>query len=302
MRRLAAIILIIFSGAALLSCSNAGRGTQEAGKVYKVGFMICNSRQETLDRFTPLTAYLSKKLGIKMVAVPIDTIDFQKQAGDLDFMHANSLLYIILNRYFGARALTADIQGSMGYKSAGAIVTLKDSPIKSIKDLKGKTMVFGPMLAPTGYMEQYDLMLKGGIDPERDLAFYTIPPGTYKHEALIYGVLYGKYDAGAFPMLDYEKMIKDGRINPADFRIIATGQPIPYCTFAASQKVDDKLAEKFKEALLSITKDTTVSIDGEVVKVLKSAWLDGFHPVTDKDYDVVRDMAKRTNMPPYQKY
>ncbi|MDA8085995.1 MAG: PhnD/SsuA/transferrin family substrate-binding protein, partial [Nitrospiraceae bacterium] len=100
----------------------------------------------------------------------------------------------------------------------------------------------------------------------------------------------------------YEKMIKDGRINPADFRIIATGEPIPYCTFAASQRVDDKLAEKFKEALLSLTKDTTVEVNGEVVKVLKSAWLDGFHPVTDKDYDVVRDMARRTNMPPYQKY
>ncbi|MDA8087880.1 MAG: phosphate/phosphite/phosphonate ABC transporter substrate-binding protein, partial [Nitrospiraceae bacterium] len=200
MKRLATIVLVIFSLVALISCSKASKGAQEGGRVYRVGFMICNARQETLDRFTPLTAYLSQKLGVKFVAVPINTIDFQRQAGTLDFMHTNSLLYIILHQYYGARALTADIQGSMGYKSAGSIVVLKDSPIKSIKDLKGKTMVFGPMLAPTGYMEQYDLMLKGGINPERDLAFYTIPPGTYKHEALIYGVLYGKYDAGAFPM------------------------------------------------------------------------------------------------------
>jgi phosphonate transport system substrate-binding protein len=151
-------------------------------------------------------------------------------------------------------------------------------------------------------MEQYDLMLKNGLDPEKDLAFYTIPPGSYKHEALIYGVLYGKYDAGAFPMLDFEKMIEDGRINPADFRVIATGAPIPYCTFGASQKVDDKLAEKCKEALLSITNNTTVEVDGEVVQVLKRAKLNGFKEVTDKEYDIVRDMARNTNMPPYQKY
>jgi phosphonate transport system substrate-binding protein len=250
----------------------------------------------------PLTVYIGKKLGVKTEAVAIDTTNFTKEVDRLDFTHTNSLLYIILNRYHGVRALAADKQGTLGHRSSGAIVTRKDSGINTVKDLKGKSMVFGPMLAPTGYLQQYDLMLKDGINPEDDLSFYTIPAGTYKHEKIIYSVLYGKYDAGAFQMLDFEKMIEEGRIDREDFRIIAEGEPIPYCTFSAAQMIDDSLADALKKALLELKKEDTVEIDGETVKVLARARLDGFQDVQDQDYNVVRDIAKRTNMPPYQKY
>jgi phosphonate transport system substrate-binding protein len=163
-------------------------------------------------------------------------------------------------------------------------------------------MLFGPMLGPTGYLQQYDLMLKGGIDPENDLSFYTIPVGTFKHEKVIYSVLYGKYDAGAFQMLDFERMIDAGKIDPDEFRIIANGEPIPYCTFGYTQRVDESLAEAFKKALLSLKEEDTVEIDGEMVSVLKRARLDGFEGVRDEDYNEVRNTAKRTNMPPYQRY
>ena len=46
----------------------------------------------------------------------------------------------------------------------------------------------------------------------------------------------------------------------------------------------------------------TVEIDGERVKVLKSAWVDGYEELLDSDYNPIRDMARRVNMPPYQKF
>ncbi|MBI5739249.1 MAG: phosphate/phosphite/phosphonate ABC transporter substrate-binding protein [Nitrospirae bacterium] len=285
----------------LVSCRPAPSVGKDE-KTYRIGYMICNSEEETLYRFRPLTDYLGRKLSIKMEAVAIDTTNFTKEVDGLDFTHTNSLLYIILNRYHGVRALTADEQGALGPRSNGAIVTRKDSGITRIKDLKGKSMVFGPMLAPTGYLQQYDLMVRGGLSPEEDLSSYTIPTGTYKHEKVIYGVLYGKYDAGAFQMLDFEKMIGEGKIDREDFRIIAEGEPVPYCTFGAAQRTDDPLAHKLKKALLGLKKEDTVEIDGETVRVLARAGLDGFHDVKDEDYDIVRDMARRTNMPPYQKY
>ncbi|MBI5410092.1 MAG: phosphate/phosphite/phosphonate ABC transporter substrate-binding protein [Nitrospirae bacterium] len=288
-------LIIIF-----VSCRQSPSVKDE--KTYRIGYMICNSEEETLHRFRPLTAYLAKKLGVKAEAAAIDTTNFTKEIDNLDFTHTNSLLYIILNRYHGVRALTADKQGSLGSKSNGAIVTRKDSGINTIKDLKGKSMVFGPMLAPTGYLQQYDLMIQSGVDPEDDLSFYTIPTGTYKHEKVIYGVLYGMYDAGAFQMLDFERMIEEGRINRDDFKIIAEGEPIPYCTFGSSQKIDAVLANTLKKALLELKKEDTVEIDGETVKVLARARLDGFEDVKDEDYNIVRDIARRANMPPYQKY
>ncbi len=266
--------------------------------------MICNSKAETEARFKPLTAYLSGKLHREFVPVTIDTTDFVQAVREkkVDFTHTNSLLYIMLNKDYGVEVLAADTRGKYGYKSTGAIMVLRDSPIKTIKDLKGKRMVFGPMLAPTGYLSQYYLMLKAGFDPETGLAFYTIPKGSYKHEKVVYSLLYEKYDAAAVPMLDFELMAAEGRIDPADFRTVAEGEPIPYCTFGVAEGVDEGLAREVRQALLSLTPDDTVDVDGERVKVLKAAMLDGLSEVKDSDYDAVREMAKTCGMPPYQKY
>ncbi len=264
--------------------------------------MICNSAEETLQRFRPMTAYLSEQLDIELEAVAIDTINFARKIDTVHFTHTNSLLYIILNRFHGVEILAAEKAGSLGFKTQGAIVALKKSNINTLDDLKGKTMLFGPMFAPSAYLSQMDLLIRNGIDPEEDLANYTIPSGSFKHEKLIYGVLFGAADAGAFPMLDFERMVNAGKLDPEDFVVVAKAPPVAYCNFGVTQKVDSKLAEAFRKAILALTSESTVEIDGEEVRVLKQAWIDGYEVVEDEDFDLVRDMAKRTNMPPYQEY
>jgi phosphonate transport system substrate-binding protein len=284
----------------IVSC-NLKTATQEK-PTYKIGFMICNSEQDTLDRFKPFTAYLSKKLDVNFEAVAIDTVDFTKQVDQLDFTHTNSLLYIMMHRNHGVDILAAEKNGSLGARAKGLIIASKKSGIKSIKDLKGKSMVFGPTLGPTSFMAQIDLLQKSGLDPDNDLSYYAIPSGSFKHEKVIYGVMLGKFDAGAAPLLDFEHMTEDGRIDKNDFTIVAEGEKIPYCNFGATQRVDDAFARKFKNVLLNLNEDDTIEFEGEVVNVLRRAEIDGYEDVQDKDFDSVREMAKRTNMPPYQKY
>ncbi|HEX5773263.1 MAG TPA: phosphate/phosphite/phosphonate ABC transporter substrate-binding protein, partial [Geomobilimonas sp.] len=181
-------------------------------------------------------------------------------------------------------------------------IARKGSGIEKLSDIRGKRLAFGPMLAPTGYLAEYDLMLAAGINPENDLAFYSIPPGSYKHEKLIYGVLYGKYDVAAAPVLDLETMAREGKIASDDFVVLAQSKPIPYCTFAAAKGTDPALVKKVKEALLALKPADTAEVDGERLKVMKAAWIDGYEELPDSDYDPIREMAKRVNMPPYQKY
>jgi phosphonate transport system substrate-binding protein len=290
------LVLVLFAA----SCT--APASKEDKRTYKIGYMICNSEQETLHRFRPLTAYLGKKLGVNFEIVAIDTTDFTKQVDSLDFTHTNSLLYIMMNRNHGVEILAAEKSGSLGSRARGIIIALKKSGTQRVSDLKGKSMIFGPMLGPTSYMAQLDLLLKNKIDPESDLSFYAIPPGSYKHEKVIYGVLFGKFDAGAVPLLDFERMVSEERIDKSDFTVVAEGEPIPYCNFAVTQKIDNGFAKRFKEALLNIKKDDTVEINGQVVKVLERANVDGYEDIRDKDFDGVREMAKRTNMPPYQRY
>jgi phosphonate transport system substrate-binding protein len=294
-------LTIIIACLLLVSCSSSEKPKQEL-PTYKIGFMICNSEKETLERFVPFTAYLSKKLGVNFEPVAIDTINFTKEMDNLDFTHTNSLLYINLNRFHGVDILAAEQKGSLAERSQGIIITRKDSGIEKIEDLKGKTMIFGPGLGPTGFMSQIDLLQQAGVDPDDDLALYTIPSGSFKHEKVVYAVLFERYDAGSLPLDDFETMAEDGRIDVDDFTIIARAEPIPYCNFGASQKTDETFVKKFKDAILSIDENTTVEINGETVKVLNKALVDGYVDITDKDFDIVREMAKRTNMPPYQKF
>lgn len=285
----------------LISCTSSQEPVKDSAK-YRIGYMICNSEQETLDRFVPFTRYLSEKLGVPFEAVAIDTVNFMQEIDSLDFTHTNSLLYIMLQRFHGVDVLAAEKKGSLAHLSQGVIIVKNDSPITTIGELKGKSMIFGPSLAPTGFMSQVDLLLQNGIDPEEDLAFYTIPSGSFKHEKVAYGVLFEKYDAGALPIDDIETMAAAGRIDPEEFRIIGKAQPIPYCNFGVTQKVDEALAKKFKKTVLGLTPDDTVEIDGEKVRVLKRALVDGYVNIADEDFNSVRDLARKTNMPPYQTY
>jgi len=282
----------------LTSCKEQGR------KVVKIGYMNCNNEQETKHRFVPLTRYLSDKVGVEFVMVPVDTHDFEKRfnQGEFAFTHTNSLLYIVLKERNNLKLLASEKRGNFGSRSGGAIIARKGSGIEKLEQIKGKKFAFGPMLAPTGYLAEYDLMLRSGIDPEKDFASYTIPSGSFKHEKLIYGVMFGEYDVSAATLMDLEVMTKEGKITADDFTILAQTPLIPYCTFGAAANTDPDLFEKVRKALLELKPTDTADVDGEKVKVLKAAWIDGYEELTDKDYDPVREMAKRVNMPPYQKF
>jgi phosphonate transport system substrate-binding protein len=283
----------------LAACDRAGERP-----ALKIGYMNCNNEQETLARFRPLTRYLSEKAGVAFEAVPVDTQDFEERfkSGEFALTHTNSLLYLILKEHHGLQLLAAEKRGNFGARSAGAIIARKGSGIEKIQDLRGKRMVFGPMMAPTGYLAQYDLMLQAGLDPEKDLAYYAIPSGSFKHEKVIYGVYFGQYDVAAAPMLDLETMTHEGKIVADDFVILCQSQLIPYCTFGAARETDPAVVEKVRRALRELKPTDTVELDGERVKVLDAAWVDGFEELLDSDYDGLRGMARRANMPPYQEF
>ncbi len=293
------LIVFLLAGFVLSGCDQPLEGPP-----IRIGYMNCNSEAETMQRFKPLTVYLEKKLGRPCVAVPVDTQDFETRfaAGDFTFTHGNSLVYVILRENHDLQLIATEKRGQFGSRTAGAIIVKRDSPIKTLADLKGKRMVFGPQLAPTGYLAQYDLLLRSGFDPERDLDYYAIPRGAYKHEKVIYGVYFGEYDAATAPVLDLEVMTRMGKISADDFRVLAQSDTIPYCTFGAAKNTDSELVEKFRKALLDLTPETAVEIDGESLKVLNAAWIDGFEVLPDSDYDPIRVMARRANMPPYQEF
>ncbi|MDF1525530.1 MAG: phosphate/phosphite/phosphonate ABC transporter substrate-binding protein [bacterium] len=293
---------------AFVSCKPAaeapdGKAAVSDVKPLRIGYMICDGIEETRARFEPLTQFLQAASGISFQAVYLNTFEVPEafERGELDIVHSNSLLYVIMHEK-GLEPLAGEKRGSLGYQSAGGIVVRADSSIKTLADLAGKRMVFGPQLAPTGFLSQYELLIDAGVDPELDLEYYAIPWGAYKHEKVVYGVWLGVYDAAAVPLLDLEFMIRDRRIGPEDLRVIARGDPIPYCVFGVSPEVPSERVDKIRSLLFNLLPEDTASLGEEVLSVLGRAQVDGFVPIADSDFDRVREMARKANMPPYQEF
>jgi phosphonate transport system substrate-binding protein len=290
----AALALVAVTGA----CRPGGEGP------LRVGFMICNSVEETRARFAPLAAHLAEQLGRRVEPVWLDTADFDEavRAGRFDLIHTNSYLYVWFREAYGFRVVAGEARGRDGAYSSGSVIVGRDSPARTLADLRGKRFIFGPAFAPTAYLTPYWLLLEAGVDPERDLGYYAFPAGAFKHEKAVFAVVNGAFDAGAGPALDLEVMEAEGKLLPDDYRVLARGPLVPYCVFSAAPKLPEATVAAVRKALLAITPETVAAVDGEVLKVLKSALVDRFVPLEEGEFEPVRAMAKRCNLPPYAAY
>lgn len=277
-------------------------GCQAEKPKFRIAYMICNSLAETKARFEPLSNYLSEATGATFEPVFLDTVDFEDAfaKGDVDFTHTNSLLFVALAQRNGVTLVASEKRGSFGALTRGTIIVRADSPVKTLADLKGKRLIFGPQWAPYGFLAQYAYMLANGIDPEKDLGPYKFPPGSWKHEKIIYSVLYGAYDVGAAPLIDLEEMTAEGKVSREDFRIVATTPLGPYCTVGASPKVDPKWSAKVRDALVALDAKSTAGVGGERLEVLKRAQVDGFEPGSMESYGIIREWARAAKMPPFE--
>jgi phosphonate transport system substrate-binding protein len=270
----------------------------------RVAFQVCNSPEENRWRFEPLRAYLEKELGRKVTATHVNTFDFAEAARrrEFDVLQSNGYVYINIRSKSPAVLLAREVKSDTGKDTGGHIVVRADSAIRSVEDLKGKTMAFGPVLSPGGYLAQYHTMLKSGYDPEKTLGKYIFLPGSWQHEKVVYAVLYGAVDAGAVKFGDLERMEAEGKARKADFRVIASSEPVPNCVFFALPHVDPSTAGKIRDALLALSETDFVEVEGERINVLRRDGVKGFVPTSDEEFEIMRRMAKETNLPPYEKF
>lgn len=270
----------------------------------RVAFQVCNSVEENRQRFEPLRAYLERKLGRKIVASHVNTFDFVEAArrGEFDVLQTNGYVYVNVREKVGATLLAREVKSDTGKDTGGLIVVRADSPILTLSDLKGKRMAFGPVFSPGGYLAQYYTMLRAGLDPEKTLGKYTFLPGAWQHEKVVYSILYGAVDAGAVKTGDIERMEAEGKVLRSDFRVIASSEPVPNCTVFALPNVDAATAGRIREALLRLSPQDFVEVEGERVNVLRRDGISGYTPTSEEEFDVVRRMAKAANLPPYEKF
>jgi phosphonate transport system substrate-binding protein len=164
-----------------------------------IGFLSGENEQDRLTRTAPLKAHLEKTLGVKVEIFLAGNYD-----GVIQAMAADQIEFAFHGSSSYAAAFTAtdgnvvplltsqNKDGSTGYYSI--IVTRCDSGLKTLEDLKGKTLAFADPDSTSGYAVPFYNLVQQGYDPKE---YFGAIPFSGSHEAGVQGVVNGTFDAAA---------------------------------------------------------------------------------------------------------
>ncbi|MDR2661207.1 MAG: phosphate/phosphite/phosphonate ABC transporter substrate-binding protein [Lactobacillaceae bacterium] len=272
--------------------------TSAADKTLTIGFVPSNSADTMEARAKPLAKLLTKKLGRTVkVVVSTDYNAIVEAIGskqlDAGFLPPDA--YVEAHKQYGAKLLLQSARYSVNkedgkptdklvnwYKSE--ILVRADSDIKTLADLKGKTIATQDVSSSSGYIfPVYWLNSKKGIDVTKDATLQTVKG----HDQGVLAVENKQADA-AFVFQDARNIVsKDIPDIFKDTKVLALTGKIPNDTVTARKGLTKKLRTQITDALLNISK----SKEGKtLIHDLYS--IDGFKKGKDSNFDVVREATK----------
>jgi phosphonate transport system substrate-binding protein len=269
--------------AAICTAAVSGMAVRAQAEV-RFGILPRLSAVELYDMFSPLARYLSKETGEKVsLVIPRDFDAFKvaARAGQIDIGFANPLIYVQLKKELLLDPLALASEAKAGSRFRGVIIARKDSTIHTIRDLKGRSILFVDKSSAGGYIFQLMALKRAGLDVEKDLI--TLPFAK-KHDVVVEAVFNGAADAGCLREDDLEK--QKSSLDLSQLRIVAYTDYYPNWPLFAAPTLRKEFSEKVKTALLKLKPGSA-----RARQILGAAQLTGFMPVSDSDYDQLRQAA-----------
>jgi phosphonate transport system substrate-binding protein len=228
------------------------------------------------QKFKPIIDYLQDRITqngsnatVKLKIFPSYTAAVDALVeGNVDFMRFGPASYIMAkDRDENIRLLAMEHKKNKK-RFYGVFIVAKNSPINTIKELKGKSFAFGNKNSTIGrYLSQAELV-KAGVR-SADLTKYDY---LGRHDKVALAVAVGNYDAGVVKENTFKKYAESKNLKKiAQFPNVTK-------PWAVRAGFDDNLFAILQQGLLELK-------DKKTLKVLKQ---DGFLVAEDSDYDFVR--------------
>ena len=240
------------------------------------------------EKFLPLKDYLEKAIS-RTIVLRIAR-DYQEAIHEIGTGDAH-LAYLDPSAYCEARFLHRVIplaktirNGSPTYRSV--IVARSDSGIRKIIEAKNKRAAFGNNSSSSSYLIPAVMFKEVGIS----LSDFATVDNLEQEDRIALSVLAKRHDIGGMSERVARKYQGDG------LSIINVSEPIPQYTLTASPGLPATLQESIRSALLSVGKDR----DPALIAAMKD--IDGFAPVEDREFDVVRVMIRNLTGKNYLSY
>jgi len=266
------LLLVLLS---ICGMTGFAQATPEAEKTLYLGSVAMDIPATMVQHLTPLTVYLSKKMGLKVSFRASPNLGSAVDELGKDFTqiaYLTPVAYIEAHKKYGAKPLVSPI--THGKTTFNLVIAVRqDSPIKTMADLKGKTFAFGDEKA----ILQRAVVVGGGINLDQFSRFAFLN----HYDNIAKAVLNQDFDAGILKDTVYEQFEAQG------LRKIHTSPPLASYLFAVSDRLPAGTVKKLRAAFLALKADTP---EGQTVLKELDQGYDGFVVAEDKDYDVVRKL------------
>src|SRR6059036_1627723 len=213
----------------------------------------------------------------------------RNRTADLAFVHPVG--YVLASREAKATIMVRNLwHGKSSFTSR--IYVRKESGLKTLEDLRGKTMAFIDPASSSGYTYPMVLLIQRGLVKNRDpKTFFREVVFAGAHDAGMRALLNSHVDALASFDMTREQYLSD----PAERErivVVAETPEIPEAGIAARDGLDPALFARVRTALLSLKPPAHADLLRRLYEI------DGFAPADDRDYDPVRAAVELLGVKP----
>jgi phosphonate transport system substrate-binding protein len=266
-----------------------GAGAAQAQQVFKVTAIPDESPTELARKAAPLMKYLEQKLGVKVEFTPVTDYAASVEAlanKQVDLAWFGGFTFVQAQHRSGGKVIPL-VQRAEDEKFRSVFITT-DPAVKSLADLKGRNFSFGSQSSTSGHLMPRSFLLAAGIDPDRDFKRVAYSSA---HDATVAAVASGKVDAGAVNISVWEKLVADGKVDPAKVRVFYTTPPFFDYNWSVNADMPAAQREKLANAFLDLDKSTP---QGREILELQRATK--FVPTKAENYKGIETAAKSAGL------
>lgn len=240
--------------------------------------------KELEEDYEPFRQALAEVLGSTIAFFPVES-HFQAipamLAEQLDLAWAGPSEYLL----FQERANAIPVVSLKRPHFRGVFTVRADSNIRSLADLKGKTVDMYKIGSTTSYINATKMLMEAGLEPKSD--FTTVTSGTHSLQILEDN----EADAMIMTASRYQSVLQKENRSPRDYPIIATSPILPGDVFVAKNQFDTSIIETLRSRMLANQDHLIEGIlaTPDLAKKFKDASLISFKA---DDYEAIREVYR----------
>jgi phosphonate transport system substrate-binding protein len=268
----AAAMALGFSAPALAAEANP--------ETLKVALLPDENASELIKRNQPLKAHLEKELGKKIQLIVTTDYSSMIEAmrfGRIDLAYFGPLSYVLAKTKADIEPFAAMIgDGKPTYRSV--VIANANAGVNSLSDVKGKKVAFGDRASTSSHLIPKTMLTEVGLVHDKDYQQHFV--GT--HDAVAVNVANGNAEVGGLSEVIWKQLVERKLVDAAKVKVIGYSKDYPQYPWTMRSDLNNDLKAKIR----------TTFVDMRDPAVLKNFKADGFAPISDKDYDVIREMGK----------